>query len=273
VLLTLVLVGWFLLADGESAEAHSRAGGTQPATVSDVSRVVGVTTARFAQGIQLTSQKGGTLDATMHVQLIVDVDADYKAVPPTSENGGVKLVSWTATDKVTGSLDSTCTPSPDPQQPDPCDVGYFGPAYQHFTCVAEPVDLSQFPSPLHDPLRADFPFVVGFQTYPSFHAVAEIGGGTLPYTDLFQWEGGPDCKRLDDNEDGGKLLAAHSLGDVPFGCSRTDEEVDDQDENGAEREKGWQPCSDTGTQHVANDGLGDSGTRTNDWEMTLDVIF
>ena len=37
--------------------------------------------------------------------------------------------------------------------------------------------------------------------------------------DLFQWEGGPDCKVLDHNEDGGKLLAAHSLGAVPFACS------------------------------------------------------
>jgi hypothetical protein len=267
VVLALVLVGWVILADGGSADAHSTAGEAQPATVSYTTIVSASTSARFAQGIQLTYAKGGVDDATMHVTVTATVDEEYEAVPPTFEDGGVKLVTWEPTITVTGSLDSSCHPSPDPQMPGPCAIGYFGPGYQRFTCVAAAVDLSQFPSPVTNPLRADFPLAVAYQTYPSVQLVAVVGGGTLPYTDLFKWEGGPDCKMLDNNEDGGKLLAEHSLGAVPFGCSRTDEEV----KEARSGTKEYPPCSNTATQHVANDGLGDSGSRTNDWTMSLSV--
>jgi hypothetical protein len=206
----------------------------------------------------------------MHVTVLASVAEEYEeAVPPTPENGGVKLISWEPIITVSGSLDSSCHPSPDPQTPSPCNIGYFGPAYRRFTCTAAAVDLSQFPSPVTHPLGADFPLTVAFQTYPSVQAVAIVAGGTQPYMDLFTWEGGPDCKMLDDNEDGGKLLARHSLGAVPFGCSRTDEEVE---ATMVDVDKVYPHCSDTATEHVANDGLGDSGTATNDWTMFLSVL-
>lgn len=263
----LVIVGWVLLAGGGSADAHSTNPGARLATVSQVTIVAASTSARFAQGIQLTSPKGGTNDATLHVTVMAMVVEEFEKVPPTNEDGGVKLISWKPTITVTGSLDSTCQPSPDPQQPGPCDVGYFGPGYQHFTCLAAAVELSEFPSPVTDPLHADFPLDLDFQTYPSEETVAVVPGGTLPYMDLFQWEGGPDCKMLDHNEDGGKLLVAASLGAEPFGCSRTDEEVKETSSGTTK----YRPCSNSATQHVANDGLGDSGTRTNDWTMSLSI--
>jgi hypothetical protein len=265
--LALVIVGWIILADGGSADAHSTNSGARPATVSHVTIVSASTSARFAQGIQLTSPKGGSNDATMHVTVMAAVTEEYEAVPPTYEDGGVKLISWKPTITVTGSLDSSCHPSPDPKMPGPCDIGYFGPAYQNFTCVAAAVDPSEFPSPVTNPLHADFPLDLAFQTYPSEQTVAVVPGGTLPYMDLFQWEGGPDCKMLDHNEDGGKLLAAHSLGAVPFGCSRTDEEVKETRFGNKE----YPPCSNSATEHVVNDGLGDSGNRTNDWTMSLSI--
>jgi hypothetical protein len=268
VVLALVLVGWTILAGGGSADVYSTAGGARPATVSDEYVVDAGTSASFAQSIRLTSPKGGTNDAKMDLYVQAPVDETYKPVPPTPENGGVKLISWEPKIYVEGSLDSSCRPSPDPQMPSPCDIGYFGPGYQNFTCSAEAVDLSQFPSQLTDPLHADFPLFAGFQTYPSDQAVAVVGGGTLPYMDIFQWEGGPDCKRLDHNEDGGKLLDASLAGGHAVRLLPR-RRRGQRDTLGGD---GYPPCSNTATGHVANDGLGDSGTRSGDWKMNLQVI-
>ena len=182
VLLALVLMGWIGLADGSSAGAHTVAGSARQVTAADVGAIVTVqasTTASFNQSSDLTHEGGGTNDATVNVDINAMVDETYEEVPANSENGGVKLLSWKPSLTVTGDLDSTCTPSPDRQKPSPCDIGYYGPGYQNFTCSAAAVELSQFPSQLTDPLHADFPLFAGFQVDP-YQAVAIVGGAACP---------------------------------------------------------------------------------------------
>lgn len=272
----LVVIGWVVPATGvrasdeaSTSDVHPAASGTRPAAPSDTGDLITVqatTSASFNQSSDLAPHQGGSNDATLDLTVTAIVNETYEEVPATSENGGVKLLSWNPSVNVTGDLDSTCTPSPDRSKPSPCDIGYFGPGYRNFTCSATAVDLSRFPSPVTDPLHADFPLFAGLQEHP-YEAVAVVGGSVQPYTSLVQWNGGPDCTRQDNNEDGGKLLDESSLGTTPFGCTRSDFEVEDTRPG----TKSYPACSNNATVRVTNDGLGDSGTKSNDWKMSLNI--
>jgi hypothetical protein len=232
----------------------------------DLITVHASTSASFLQSSNLAPSQGGSNDAKLSLVVSAAVDETYEEVPPDSENGGVKLLSWKPSVTVTGQLDSTCTPSTDPQRPSACDIGYYGPGYRNFTCSATAVNPSQFSSPGGDAVNASFPLVADFQEDP-YDAVALVPASSLPYTGLFEWSGDSNCMRLNDNEDGGKLLDESSLGTTPFGCSRSQPEVDETSPG----TKSYPSCSNSATVPVSNDGLGDSGTKTDDWKMALSI--